>query len=176
MTGDGIDVEGAPASTGTAAGTERVRLDRWLWAARFFKTRTLAKAAIEGGHVLLLPTREQPGMNAGAHGARPKPGKEIGIGDRLLIRRGTMAQTVRVLGVDERRANATIAARLYEESPESIDARETERARRQLERAGLRAPAERPDKRERRARMKLKHSGADGELPSDAAMHPEDLS
>lgn len=153
--------------------TGRARLDRWLWAARFFKTRALAKAAIEGGHVLLLPTREQPGMDAGVQGARPKPGKEIGIGDRLLIRRGTMAQTIRVLAVDERRANATLAGRLYEESPESIEARETERARRQLERAGLRVPVERPDKRERRARMKLKHSGTDGALPADDAMHPE---
>lgn len=176
MSGDGIDAAAQSASTGTAAGPERVRLDRWLWAARFFRTRALAKAAIEGGHVLLLPTREQPGMNAGAQGARPKPGKEIGIGDRLLIRRGTMTQTVRVLGVDERRGNATIAGRLYEESPESIEARETERARRQLERAGLRVPAERPDKRERRARMKLKHSGTDGTSPADDATHPEDRS
>lgn len=168
---------GAAAAGGDSAdsppGGGRVRIDRWLWAARFFKTRALAKAAIDAGHVLLLPNREPAAADAELHGTRPKPGKEIGVGDRLLIRRDATAQTVRVLAVDERRGSASIARRLYEESRESIEARETERARRQLERAGLRVPAERPDKRDRRERMKLKHSGVDGSTPADVASPEE---
>jgi ribosome-associated heat shock protein Hsp15 len=170
--------EGGPAaasgdSPGGPSGGGRVRLDRWLWAARFFKTRALAKTAIDAGHVLLLPGREPVAADAELHGTRPKPGKEIGVGDLLLIRRGTTAQTVRVLAVDERRGSASTASRLYEESPESVEARETERARRQLERAGLRVPAERPDKRDRRERMKLKQSGVDGSPPADVATPQE---
>jgi ribosome-associated heat shock protein Hsp15 len=153
--------------TETEAKPGRVRLDRWLWAARFFRTRALAKAAIEGGHVLMLPAVERPGDAGEAQGSRPKPGKEIGPGDRLLVRRGETTQTVRVLAVDERRGSATIASRLYEETADSIEAREAERARRQLERAGLRAPATRPDKRDRRERMRLKHA-ADGPAPTGA--------
>lgn len=171
---DGGPAAGSGDSAGSSSGSGRVRIDRWLWAARFFKTRALAKAAIDGGHVLLLPHGEQAAANAELHGTRPKPGKEIGVGDHLLIRRGATAQTVRVLAVDERRGSASIASRLYEESPESIEAREAERARRQLERAGLRVPAERPDKRDRRERMRLKHSGVDGLPPDDVATSQED--
>lgn len=148
---------------------ERVRLDRWLWAARFFKTRALAKAAIEGGRVLILPAgapaqlAEQPE----GRGVKAKPGREIGPGDRLLIRRIESIQTVIVRAVDERRGSATIASRLFEETLESIEARETARARRQLERAGLQVPAARPDKRERRERLRFKHGDADEEASAD---------
>jgi len=149
----------------SAAG--RVRLDRWLWAARFFRTRALAKAAIEGGKVLILPAGAptRPGeRDAGppeSRGVKPKPSREIGPGDQLHIRRGEMGQIVRVLAADERRGSATVASRLFEETLESIEARESERARRQLEHAGLRTPAARPDKRDRRERLKLKQGGAE---------------
>jgi len=153
----------------------RARLDRWLWAARFFKTRALAKAAIEGGKVLLLARQATPGSDDERQGQKPKPGKEIGAGDRLLIRRGAMTQTIRVLAVDERRGSATVASALFEESLESIETREIDRAQRQLERAGLHLPALRPDKRDRRERMKLKHApeGASGNShPSDDHQEP----
>ena len=146
---------------GAPARDARVRIDRWLWAARFFKTRALAKAAIEGGRVLVLPAQPD-GLTAeaaGARGTKPKPSRDIGSGDRLLIRRAETVQIVVVRGVDERRGSATVAARLFEETPESIEARETARAERQLARAGLQAPAARPDKRDRRERLKLKLGG-----------------
>ena len=139
-----------------ATGAGRVRLDRWLWAARFFKTRALAKAAIEAGRVLILPATLAAAGTPERGGVKPKPSRDIAPGDRLLIRRGDTSQTIHVLAVDERRGSATVASRLFDETPESIEARESERARRQLERAGLRAPAARPDKRERRERLKLK--------------------
>jgi len=147
-----------PPSEPGSGRTGRVRLDRWLWAARFFKTRALAKAAIEGGKVLLLPASTRAGAPAEDGAQKPKPGKEINPGDRLLIRRGSMSQTVRVLAVDERRGSATVAATLFEETPASIEARELARARRQMERAGLQVPGSRPDKRNRRERMKLKQT------------------
>jgi ribosome-associated heat shock protein Hsp15 len=145
-----------------------IRLDRWLWVARFFRTRPLAKAAIEAGHVLLLPDGEAQSL----HGVRTKPGKEVGPGDWLLIQRSDMVQTVRVLAVEERRGSAVAASRLFEESDSSIEAREAARARRQLERAGLKVPPARPDKRDRRERQKLKQTPADG-VPPDVL---EDLS
>ncbi len=147
----------APATPAAGPDAGRVRLDRWLWAARFFKTRAQAKAAIEGGKVHLAP----PGAGAvRAPGAsnllRPKVSKEIGVGDVLEIRRGWSAQVVVVTGTAEQRGNATLAATLYRETPESIEVREAERARRRMADAGLRVPAARPDKRGRRELMRLK--------------------
>lgn len=145
----------------------RVRLDRWLWAARFFKTRAQAKAAIEGGKVHLAP----PGTAApGAGGLqKPKVSKEIGPGDLLEIRRGWTTQLVEVTAVSESRGNATAAAALYRETPQSIEVRETERARRSMERAGLRVPPKRPNKRDRRELQKLKHT----DDPAAGAPPPE---
>jgi ribosome-associated heat shock protein Hsp15 len=135
-----------------------VRLDRWLWAARFFKTRAQAKAAIEGGkvHLLSAGTGRPPGQ-----AVKPKVSKEVGVGDVLAIRRGWSVQTVTVTAVSEQRGSATVAAELYRETPESIEAREVERARRRLENAGLRVPPSRPTKRHRRALQRLK------EMPED---------
>ena len=93
---------------------ERVRIDRWLWAARFFKTRSAATDAVAGGHV-------QVG------GERVKPAKEVKIGDTLEIRRDEIRWTVVVTGVADRRGSATVAATLYEETPDSLAARERER-------------------------------------------------
>ena len=147
-----------------AATTGRVRLDRWLWAARFFKTRAQAKAAIEGGKVHLEPAGAGARPVAATDGSsrqRPKVSKEIAVGDVLEIRRGWTTQVMEVTGLSEQRGNATAAAALYRETAESIEAREAERARRRMENAGLRVPQRRPSKRDRRELAKLKHGDTD---------------
>ena len=123
----------------------RVRLDKWLWAARFYKTRGLAKTAVDGGKVHL-------------NGARTKPAKDVVAGDRLTVTRGELEQSVVVVDVSERRGSATIAATLYEETPESIDTRERIRAERRMRAAGLTVPKSRPNKKQRRALRDLKTS------------------
>ena len=91
---------------------DAVRIDKWLWAARFYKTRGLATDAVLGGHVQL-------------NGARVKPAKEIRVGDRVLVRIGALAWDVEVLGLSDKRGPASVARTLYEESEESRVARET---------------------------------------------------
>ena len=116
---------------------DRVRVDKWLWAARFFKTRGTATEAVLGGHVQV-------------NGARVKPARDVAVGDRLEIRRGQQRWSVIVKGVADRRGSATVAATLYEETPESA----AERARRTDERRLARPLGadlgERPTKRDRR--------------------------
>lgn len=124
----------------------RVRLDKWLWAARFYKTRSLAKTAVDGGKVHL-------------NGTRTKPAKEVVPGDRLTVTRGEVAQTVVVVNVSERRGSATVAAELYEETPASVDTRERTRAERRMRAAGLTVPKSRPNKKQRRALRELKTGG-----------------
>ena len=126
-----------------ALAPERVRLDRWLWAARLFKTRAQAKAAIEGGKVQL-------------DGARPKVAKEIEPGVELRVRRGDEERTLVVLALSEVRRGAPEAALLYRETDASIEKREAAKALRQMERAGLRVPQRRPNKQDRRALDALK--------------------
>jgi ribosome-associated heat shock protein Hsp15 len=138
----------------------RVRLDRWLWAARFFRTRAQAKAAIEGGKVQVAGVH---GHSAGTAFAKPKPSKEVGVGDMLEIQRGETVQVVEIAALSEQRGSAPIAQTLYRETLDSIEARETERARRMMERAGLRVPPRRPTKRDRRELQKLKHGNDDTE-------------
>ena len=89
----------------------RVRVDKWLWAARFFKTRSLASEAVAGGHVQIGEVRV-------------KPSKEVRVGDRLVVRRGALEWTVDVRALADKRGSATVAAGLYEETPESRAARE----------------------------------------------------
>lgn len=137
----------------------RVRLDRWLWAARFFKTRAQAKAAIEGGKIQLQSAGAGPDGGGGRH--KPKVSKEIVVGDMLEIRRGWTTEVVAVTGLSEQRGSATAAASLYRETPQSIEAREAERAQRRMENAGLRVPQKRPDKRDRRELAKLKNQDMD---------------
>jgi ribosome-associated heat shock protein Hsp15 len=115
----------------------RVRLDKWLWAARFFRTRSLARSAIEGGKVWF-------------DGARVKVSSEVRIGAELRIRQGFDEKTVRVLALSEQRRGAPEAALLYAESESSVAARTALAEQRKLERAGQQAPASRPDKRARR--------------------------
>lgn len=122
---------------------ERVRLDRWLWAARFFKTRAQAKLAIEGGKVQLS-------------GRRGKPAKEIGVGQELSVRRGDELFDIVVTQLAERRGSAKIAATLYQETTQSSDRRAADSARRKMERAGLTVPKQKPTKHDRRALKSLK--------------------
>jgi ribosome-associated heat shock protein Hsp15 len=96
---------------------ERVRVDKWLWAARFAKTRSAATELCLAGHVRVA-------------GERAKPAKEVGPGDTLELQLGTVRRTLLVTGVAERRGPASAAATLYEETPES----RAERERRALER------------------------------------------
>jgi ribosome-associated heat shock protein Hsp15 len=124
-----------PAAHAAREPAERVRLDKWLWAARFYKTRTLAALAIENGQARLNDARVKP-----AHGVR--------IGDSVSVRKGGLAWEVRVAALSDRRGPATIAATLYLETPESA-ARRTEEALRRKVAAEGRA-AGRPTKRERR--------------------------
>ncbi|MGH2971279.1 MAG: RNA-binding S4 domain-containing protein [Gaiellaceae bacterium] len=114
-----------------------MRIDKWLWAARFYKTRSLATEAVSAGHV-------QVG------GARVKPAREVRIGDTLEIRRGTFRTTVVVRALAERRGPATEAAALYEETPESISAREQQRSDRRNARPLGADLGARPTKQDRR--------------------------
>jgi len=114
-----------------------VRLDLWLWAARFFKTRALAKHAIETGKV-------------DVGGQRAKPARGVRIGDALVIMRGEERFEVEVLVLGKMRGPASTAQGLYRESDASRLARERARAVRAAERAGFRAPDTKPDKRARR--------------------------
>jgi len=114
-----------------------VRLDVWLWAARFFKTRPLAKQAIEGGKVEL---NDAPG----------KPARAVHVGDRLRVGRGDEHFGIEVIGLSERRGSAAVAQTLYRESEESRTARDALREKRRLEGAGYAKPATKPDKRARR--------------------------
>jgi ribosome-associated heat shock protein Hsp15 len=114
-----------------------VRLDLWLWAARFYKTRSLAKQAIEAGRVEL-------------GGQAVKPSRGVKAGEKLSVRRGDERFEIEVLGLSEKRGSAPMAQALYAESPESIVARAAAREKRRMEATGYRAPLTKPDKRARR--------------------------
>lgn len=116
---------------------EAVRLDKWLWAARFFKTRSAATEAVAGGRVHI-------------DGARAKPAKEVRAGDRLEITAGELQWTVVVTGLADRRGPAAVARGLYEETPESIAARERRTAERRLARPLGADLGIRPTKQDRR--------------------------
>lgn len=113
-----------------------VRIDKWLWAARFHKTRSLAADAVSGGKVEL-------------NGERPKPAKIVKAGDTLRLRIGVYEHIVRVREVSERRGPASIARMLYEETPESIAARARMAERMHYE-MPLGAETGRPSKKDRR--------------------------
>lgn len=114
-----------------------VRIDRWLWAARFFKTRGLATDAVVGGHVRV-------------NGARVKPARDIRVGDRLEITVAGIRRDVVVRGLAEKRGPASAAATLYEESPESVSRRELQALERRLTRPLGADLGARPTKRDRR--------------------------
>jgi ribosome-associated heat shock protein Hsp15 len=116
---------------------DAVRVDKWLWAARFFKTRGAATEAVLGGHVQV-------------NGARVKPARDIVVGDRLEITRSYERWTVVVTGLADRRGPASVAAALYEETAESAAERNRRREERRLARPPGADLAARPTKRDRR--------------------------
>jgi ribosome-associated heat shock protein Hsp15 len=124
---------------------ERVRVDKWLWAARFFKTRGAATEAVLGGRVHV-------------NGARVKPSKELAIGDMVEISIRGQRRTVRVVALSERRGPAAIAPTLYEETPESVAAREQAALERRVTRPLGADLGERPTKRDRRRLEALRRS------------------
>ena len=113
-----------------------VRVDKWLWAARFFKTRAKAKEAIDGGKVDI-------------NGTRAKPSKELQIGDELSITQGWDEKVVVVDGLSDRRGSATIAQTLYSETEESIARREMIAEQRRAAGGQVRSEG-RPSKKDRR--------------------------
>jgi ribosome-associated heat shock protein Hsp15 len=115
---------------------ESIRLDKWLWAARFFKTRPLATEAVSGGKVHL-------------NGNRVKPGKVVSIGDKLKIQQGAYAYDVSVLGINDKRRPAREARLLYEESEPSIAAREKLAEMQRLASVGKQSSGRKPSKQER---------------------------
>lgn len=148
-------MENASARPAGAAAPEgaRVRIDKWLWAARFFKTRSLAAEAVGGGKVDL-------------NGERIKPAKPVKIGDVLRIRKGMFEWEVTVQKLGERRGSATLAQELYVESEASKQTRAELAERLRLEREAAPAPIPRyvkgrPTKRDRRQLDRFK--GADEE-------------
>ena len=116
---------------------ERIRFDKWLWAARFYKTRSLAADAVESGQARLNESRVKP-----AHAVR--------IGDAVLVRKGGTAWDVRVTGLSDRRGSAADAALLYAETAASRAQREEEALRRKAAAAGDERFPGRPTKRHRR--------------------------
>lgn len=115
---------------------EKLRLDKWLWAARFFRTRAKAKEAIEGGKVHV-------------GGARGKPSREIQVGEELKIRQGWDEKVVVIKALSDQRRGAPEAQALYDETPESIERREREAAQRRAAGSQVRTEG-RPSKRDRR--------------------------
>ncbi|PID47505.1 MAG: RNA-binding protein [Proteobacteria bacterium] len=114
-----------------------LRLDKWLWAARFFKTRALAVEAINGGKVHL-------------NGVRVKPARTVRNGDELNITRGTDRFHVFVTGLNDKRRPAKEAVLLYEETETSRQQREEQRELNRLQSANIKHPTHKPNKRERR--------------------------
>ncbi|MDB1109267.1 S4 domain-containing protein [Pseudomonas extremaustralis] len=126
---------------------EKIRLDKWLWAARFYKTRALAKAAIESGKVH-------------HRGERCKPGKEPRVGDELLIRTGFDEKTVVVQALSSVRCGAPEAQSLYTETEASIAKRESAAAMRKAGATGMTTDGK-PSKKQRRDLFKFRGSGND---------------
>ncbi|MDQ6973807.1 MAG: S4 domain-containing protein [Mariprofundaceae bacterium] len=122
-----------------------VRIDQWLWAARFFKTRGLSRESVKGGHVSL-------------NGMRIKPAKAVTIGDVLTIKKGLEVFEITVLALAEKRGSATIAQGLYQESESSIQARAKLREQQRHHAASSPSPKKRPDKKSRRHIIQFKQA------------------
>jgi len=123
--------------TRETAEQESVRLDLWLWATLFFRTRALAKQAVEGGKVKL-------------GGARAKPAKLVHAGERVEVTRGQDHYEIEVVALSTQRGSATIAQQLYRETEASRIAREAAAEQRRFTAAGYAKPPTKPDKRARR--------------------------
>ena len=130
------------------ADSASVRLDRWLWAARFYKTRSIAAEAAGGGKVQI-------------NGDRAKPAKPVKIGDRLVVRTGEYEWTVTVIALSERRGPAVEAQALYDESEQSRLAREAKAAQLKAERRAMPEFARgRPSKRDRRKIIRFRQDNS----------------
>ncbi|ACT05141.1 RNA-binding S4 domain protein [Dickeya chrysanthemi Ech1591] len=129
-------------------GGNAVRLDKWLWAARFYKTRALAREMIDGGKVHY-------------NGQRSKPGKLVELDAEITLRQGNDARTVIVRAVSDQRRPAVQAQALYEETQQSIEKREQLAQARKLNALSMPHPDRRPDKKERRDLIKFKYSDAE---------------
>jgi ribosome-associated heat shock protein Hsp15 len=125
---------------------EAPRVDKWLWAARFFKTRSLAADAVEGGKVHL-------------NGARTKPSHALRVGDELKVRRGPYESIIIVRDLSEHRGPASEAQKLYEETEESKKAREAVATQLRLERGPASESSGRPTKKDRRDILGFKRGG-----------------
>ncbi len=121
-----------------------VRLDKWLWAARFYKTRSIAKQMIEGGKVEY-------------NGFRAKTSRIVEIGALITLRQGFETKTIVVKGLDDARKGHIDAIKLYEETAESISKRERNAELRRLGALASPCPDDRPDKKQRRELLRLKN-------------------
>ena len=130
-----------------ASETTEVRLDVWLWAARLFKTRSLAKQAIVGGKIAV-------------NDQAAKPARTLHAGDLVQVVRGWERMTVEVIGLNVIRGQATQAVLMYRELAESQRARELEREQRRLTAAGVQLPASHLDKHARKLRREIKRGTA----------------
>lgn len=120
-----------------------IRLDKWLWASRFFKTRAIAVESINGGRVHL-------------NGGRVKPARMIRLEDELKITRGTERYHVVIKGLNDKRRPAKEAVLMYEETEDSIQEREAAQELNRLQSANIKQPTHKPNKRERRVMDKFK--------------------
>jgi ribosome-associated heat shock protein Hsp15 len=127
---------------------EQVRIDKWLWAARFFKTRSAATEAVLGGRVHV-------------NGARVKPSRELHVADTVEVTIGAVRRTLEVTGVADRRGPAAVAATLYAETPESVAARELHARERRLARPLGADLGARPTKLDRRRLDALRRAQQD---------------
>ncbi|NDV90750.1 ribosome-associated heat shock protein Hsp15 [Alteromonas sp. 345S023] len=123
--------------------TQNIRLDKWLWAARFCKTRAIAREMVQSGKVHY-------------NGQRAKPSKNVELGAMIKVPSGWDIREIRVLGLSDKRVGAAIAQTLYEETQESVSKREENQAARKLNAFHSPKPAHRPDKKQRRQIIKFK--------------------
>ena len=126
--------------------SEGIRLDKWLWAARFYKTRAIAREMIDGGKVHY-------------NGQRSKPSKQVEVSAELTLRQGNDERTVIILAVSDKRGPAAAAQQLYRETEQSIEKREQVALARKMNALSMPHPDRRPDKKERRDLMKFKNYG-----------------
>lgn len=122
--------------------SEKIRLDKWLWAARFFKTRATAATAVNGGKVHV-------------NGQRVKSSRPILIGDRLEITRGHVQSVINIVELSDKRGPAKLAQHLYQETPESIELREIKSQQRKLLNASMPTSQGKPNKHQRREIRKV---------------------
>ena len=122
----------------------QVRIDKWLWAARFYKMRSLATEAAKGGHILI-------------NGVRCKPSKYINIGDEVQIQKEDEQFSIMVRALASKRGSATMAQSLYKETEESVQRRNKEAEQRKFKTYYAPSPDKRPDKRARRQITKFKN-------------------